>query len=199
LAGDTAISLMAGFAIFPIVFAEGLDPAGGANLMFLTLPIAFGALPFGDLVGAAFFLLLFVAALASAISLVEVVAAPLMRATGLSRHKAAFLIGLAAWIGGLPAMLSFNLWADVRPLAWLDGFAHLGLFDAVDGITSNLMLPACGLALSIFAGWMMPERLYEAELGRATRRLDMILRFLLRWVVPAVILLYVGLAQLAGI
>ena len=199
LAGDTAISLMAGFAIFPIVFAEGLDPAGGANLMFLTLPIAFGALPFGDLVGAAFFLLLFVAALASAISLVEVAAAPLMRATGISRPKAALLIGIAAWIGGLPAMLSFNLWSEVRPLAWLGGFGHLNLFDAVDGFTSNLLLPVCGLALSIFAGWMMPERMYEAELGRATRRLDLALRFLLRWVVPAVILAYVAAAQVARV
>jgi NSS family neurotransmitter:Na+ symporter len=199
LAGDTAISLMAGLAIFPIVFAEGLDPAGGANLMFLTLPIAFGAVPFGDLVGAAFFLLLFVAALASAISLVEVVAAPLMRAAHISRPKAALLIGIAAWIGGLPSMLSFNLWSEVRPLAWLDGFGHLNLFDAVDGFTSNLLLPVCGLALSIFAGWMMPERMYEAELGRATRRLDMTLRFLLRWVVPAVIVVYVVAAQVARI
>lgn len=197
LAGDTAISLMAGFAIFPIVFAEGLDPAGGANLMFLTLPIAFGALPFGDLVGAAFFLLLFVAALASAISLVEVVAAPLMRATGIGRPKAAILIGIAAWIGGLPSMLSFNLWSEVRPLAWLEGFGHLNLFDSIDGLTSNLLLPVCGLMLSIFAGWMMPERMYEAELGHATRRLDITLRFLLRWVVPAVILAYVAAAQVA--
>ena len=195
LAGDTAISLMAGIAIFPIVFAEGLDPAGGANLMFLTLPIAFGALPFGDLVGAAFFLLLFVAGLASAISLVEVVAAPLMRATGIDRPKAAILIGIAAWIGGLPAMLSFNLWSELRPLAWLG--LDLNVFDAVDGFTSNLLLPACGLALSIFAGWFMPERMYEAELGRAARRLDTALRFLLRWVAPGIILAYVVAAQVA--
>ncbi len=196
LAGDTAISLTAGIAIFPIVFAEGLDPAGGANLMFLTLPIAFGDLPFGDLVGAAFFLLLFVAGLASAISLVEVVAAPVMRWTGLSRPKAAILIGAAAWIGGLPSMLSFNLWAGVRPLAWL-GFGELNLFDAVDGITSNALLPLCGLALSIFAGWLLPERLYAAELGAAARRLTLALRLLLRWVAPAIIVAYVVAAQLA--
>lgn len=198
LAGDTAISLMAGIAIFPIVFAEGLDPAGGASLMFLSLPIAFGALPFGDLVGAAFFLLLFVAAFASAISPLEVVAAPLMRWTGLSRPKAALLVGGAAWLGGLPAMLSFNLWSEIRPLAWLgEGFDRFTVFDAVDGFTSNLLLPICGLALSVFAGWFLPEQLYDAELGRARRPLGQALRFLLRWVAPAIIATYVLAAQLA--
>ena len=195
LAGDTAISLMAGLAIFPIVFAEGLDPAEGANLMFLTLPIAFGALPYGDLVGAAFFLLLFVAALSSAISLLEVVTAPLMRVTRMSRPKAALLVGAAMWLAGLPVMLSFNLWADVRPLAWLDGFGGLNLFDAVDGLTSNVMLPVCGLALSIFVGWMVPAPLYEAELGRTAWRLHA-LRLLLRWVVPAMIVAYAAAGQL---
>ncbi len=195
LAGDTAISVMAGLAIFPIVFAEGLNPAEGANLMFLTLPLAFGALPFGDLVGAAFFLLLFVAALSSAISLLEVVAAPLIRVTRISRPKAALLVGAAMWLAGLPVMLSFNRWAEVRPLAWIEGFGDLGVFDAVDGLTSNVMLPLCGLALSIFVGWMVPTRLYEAELGRAAWRLG-VLRLLLRWVVPAMIVAYAAAGQL---
>jgi NSS family neurotransmitter:Na+ symporter len=196
LAGDSAISLMAGIAIFPIVFAEGLDPAGGANLMFLTLPIAFGALPFGSLVGAAFFLLLFIAALASAISLIEVVAAPLMRATGMGRPAAAALIGLAMWVCGLPAMLAFNRWAELRPFAWL-GLPELNLFDGVDGLTSNLMLPACGLALAIFTGWFVPERMFARELGGGAKGLTMTLRLLLRWVAPAVIIAYVAAAQLA--
>lgn len=195
LAGDTAISLMAGIAIFPIVFAEGLDPAGGANLMFVTLPIAFGDLPFGDLVGAAFFLLLFVAALASTISLFEVVAAPIIRATGIGRARISAAVAVAAWIGGLPSMLSFNLWSEARPLAALG--LDLGIFDTVDGIASNLLLPTCGLALSIFAGWLLPARIYEAELGRATRRLDVALRLLLRWVAPGIIVGYVLATQLA--
>jgi NSS family neurotransmitter:Na+ symporter len=196
LAGDTVISLLAGFAIFPIVFAEGLDPAGGAGLMFLTLPIAFGALPFGDLVGAAFFLLLFVAALASAISLIEVVVAPLMRATRMSRRGAAILTGAISWLLGLPSLLSFNLWAEVRPLGLL-GHPELTIFDAIDGFASNLLLPACGLALSLFAGWAMPARIYEAELGSFPRALSAALRLLLRWVVPGVIVAYVAAAQVA--
>jgi NSS family neurotransmitter:Na+ symporter len=181
LAGDTAISLLAGFAIFPIVFAEGLDPAGGASLMFLTLPLAFGALPFGDLVAASFFVLLFIAALASAISLIEVAVAPLIRATALSRRNAAILVGIGAWLLGLPSLLSFNLWAEVRL------FQELTIFDTVDGFASNLLLPASGLALSLFAGWCVPAPLYRTELARAPRIFSAPLRFLLRWVVPLIV------------
>jgi NSS family neurotransmitter:Na+ symporter len=165
--------------------------------MFLTLPLAFGALPFGDLVGAAFFLLLFIAALASAISLIEVVVAPLIRATGMRRRSAAILVGIGAWLLGLPSMLSFNLWAEVRPLAAFG--AALSIFDAVDGFASNLLLPACGLALSLFAGWCVPTSVYEAELARAPRVFSAPLRFLLRGVVPAVIVAYVASAQLLGL
>lgn len=188
LIGDTAISLMAGFAIFPIVFAEELDPAEGASLMFLTLPLAFGALPFGDIVGAAFFLLLFIAALASAISLMEVAVAPLMRSAKLSRRKAALIVGAGAWLLGLPSLLSFNLWAEVRLLAAM-GLGQLTIFDLMDSFASNLLLPACGLALSLFAGWHLSDRIYEAEL-LAQPRLARFLRILLRWVVPGVVVLY---------
>jgi len=191
--GDTAISLLAGFAIFPIVFAEGLDPAGGATLMFLTLPIAFGALPFGDLLGGCFFLLLFVAALASGISLIEVVVAPLVRRTGWSRARATVTVAATAWVLGLPAMLSFNLWAGVRPLG------AGTLFDLSDGLASNLLLPLCGLALSLFAGWRLPRAIYAAELTTARRGgtwLLPVLVVLLRWIVPGVIVAYTAAAHL---
>ena len=77
------------------------------------------------------------------------------------------------------------------------GFDNLNLFDAVDGITSNALLPLCGLALSVFAGWCLPASLYEAELSRAAQRLTSALRLLLRWVAPAIIVAYVIAAQLA--
>ena len=82
---DTAISLLAGLAVFPIVFAYGLDPASGAGLVFVTLPLAFAQMPFGTLAAFGFFVLLFVAALASAISMLELVVALLMQAV---RHAA---------------------------------------------------------------------------------------------------------------
>ncbi|MEX1107733.1 MAG: sodium-dependent transporter, partial [Dongiaceae bacterium] len=117
LTGDTAISIIAGMAIFPLVFRYGLDPAEGVGLMFVTLPIAFGRLPFGDVVATAFFLLLFVAALASALSLLELVVAPLHKRSGWSRPCTTVIAGIACWVAGLPSLLSFNLWSELRPLA----------------------------------------------------------------------------------
>jgi len=190
LVGDTAISFLAGLAIFPLVFAYHLDPAGGTNLMFLTLPIAFGQMPFGTLVGAAFFLCLVVAALASAISMLELVVAPVMRWTGWSRPRSAALLGALCWIAGLPVALSFNVWSDVQPLRALPGFESLGIYEAVDGLSSNLLLPLVGLLLSLFAGWLMQRPAFEREL-RWPPALLAALIVLLRWVAPAAIAAFV--------
>lgn len=187
IAGDTVISLLAGLAIFPLVFAAGLDPASGANLMFLNLPIAFGQLPFGDWVGLAFFALLFVAALASAISLLELLVAPLMRIVGSTRGKTAVVLGICCWVLGLPTVLSFNLWQDIRPLAFLPGYRDFGIFESIDAFASNLLLPICGLLVAGFAAWRLGLSDLASELnwqrGGATA-----LRILLRWVTPALIL-----------
>lgn len=190
LAGDTAISVLAGIAIFPLVFRYGLDPAEGVGLMFVTLPIAFGRLPFGDVVASAFFLLLFVAALASALSLLELVVAPLLRRSGWSRRRTAIVTGIACWIAGLPSLLSFNLWSEWRPLAALSGFAAYDMFELVDGLVSHVMLPAGGLLIALFVGWRLDPASIAAELGWRHVALRM-LRFLLRWVVPALILTFV--------
>jgi NSS family neurotransmitter:Na+ symporter len=188
LAGDTAISLLAAFAVLPIVFALGLDPAEGPALMFLTLPIAFARLPLGDLVAAAFFLALAAAAIASAVSMLELAVAPVMRRSGLSRPRATLLVALGCWMLGLPSMLSFNLWSEVHPLAALPGYAATGILDALDGIASNVMLPVSGLLLSLFAGHVMGARVLAAELGWRGRMVAT-LGLMLRWVVPALILL----------
>jgi NSS family neurotransmitter:Na+ symporter len=186
IAGDTAISLLAGLAIFPLVFAAGLDPASGANLMFLTLPIAFGQLPFGDWVGLAFFALLFVAALASAISLLELLVAPLMRMVGSPRWKTAVVLGICCWVLGLPTVLSFNLWQDLRPLDFLPGYQDAGIFDAIDAFASNLLLPVSGLLVAAFAAWRLGLADLIAELDWSRGR-AVALRILLRWVTPALI------------
>jgi NSS family neurotransmitter:Na+ symporter len=108
LLGDTAISLLSGFAVFPIVFANGLDPSSGPGLIFVTLPLAFARMPAGLPAAFAFYVLLLAAALASAISLLELVVAPLTRC-GWSRVRASLLSSLAAWVLGLATVLSFNL------------------------------------------------------------------------------------------
>jgi NSS family neurotransmitter:Na+ symporter len=185
--GDTAISFLAGFAVFPIVFADALDPASGPGLMFVTLPLAFSRMPFGAVAAAAFFLLLAVAALASAISMLEMPVAFLHRRLAWRRSVAAGVCAFGCWLIGIATVLSFNRWAGWFPLAFLPGFATATVFDVIDHLTSNLLLPICGLALAVFGGWVVPAALLGGELGLAPA-MTRVLRFLLRWVaLPGII------------
>lgn len=180
---DTAISFLAGIAVFPIVFAHGLDPAGGPGLVFVTLPLAFAQMPFGTLAAVAFFVLLFVAALASAISLLELVVAPLIRRCGLQRAPATALAAGVCFAAGIATVLSFNAWADWHPLAGLQGFERATAFDLLDYLTSNVLLPLGGLAIAVFAGWVVPASVLAEEL-RLGARAARALRILLRYVAP---------------
>lgn len=189
---DTAISLLAGFAVFPIVFAHGLDPASGPGLVFVTLPLAFANMPFGAVAAITFFLLLFVAALASAISLLEIVVAMLVRRLEWSRPRATWLSAAVCFAGGIPTALSFNRWSEWFPLGGIPGFEHATFFDLIDDLTSNVLLPAGGLAIALFAGWVMSGR----QLGDALALRPWtaaLLRVSLRYLVPAGIAL-AGLA-----
>jgi len=183
---DTAISLLAGFAVFPIVFAYGLDPASGPGLVFVTLPLAFAQMPFGTLAAFAFFVLLFVAALASAISMLELVVALLMRRFGLSRVPATAVAAGACFLVGIGTALSFNVWAHWHPLHSLPGLENATVFDLLDDLTSNILLPIGGLAIALFTGWAIPDRMLAEELGLGPRT-GRVLRALLRYVAPAAI------------
>jgi NSS family neurotransmitter:Na+ symporter len=187
VAADTAISILAGFTVFPIVFANGLDPASGPGLVFVTLPIAFVHMPFGTVAAAAFFALLFVAALASAISMLEVVVAMLSQRIGWTRPKMATVAATACFLGGIATVLSFNLMAGWYPLADIAGFRTATMFDLLDHTTSNLMLPIGGLAISLFAGWGIAESVIREEL-HLSRAMSAALRLVLRYLVPAAIL-----------
>jgi NSS family neurotransmitter:Na+ symporter len=180
---DTAISFLAGFAVFPIVFAHGLDPASGPGLIFVTLPLAFADMPFGAAAAVAFFVLMFVAALASAISLMELSVALLLQRPGWSRLRSTLLVAGACFAAGLPTVLSFNHWAQWRPVDWIPGFAHSTIFDLLDYLTSNMMLPVGGFAIALFAGWVMPVRTLIAELGLSSTGAA-VLGAMLRYVVP---------------
>jgi NSS family neurotransmitter:Na+ symporter len=184
VAADTVISLLAGFAVFPIVFANGLDPASGAGLVFVTLPLAFAAMPFGTLAAFAFFVLLFVAAFASAISLLELGTALLVHRYGWRRPAAASALAGACFAGGLATVLSFNLWSDWHPLAPLPAFARATVFDLLDDLTSNLMLPFSSFALSVLAGWVLPASLLAEELRLGPAGAARLL-WILRYVAPA--------------
>jgi NSS family neurotransmitter:Na+ symporter len=184
---DTTISFLSGLAVFPLVFAHGLDPASGPGLVFVTLPLAFARMPFGALAAVAFFVLLFVAALASAISLLELAAALLTHRAGWSRPRASWVPAAACFVAGIATVLSFNQWADWHPLALVPGLARATVFDLVDQLTSNVLLPVGGFALALFAGWALPGTLLAEELRLAPASAARLKR-VLRWVVPAGIL-----------
>jgi NSS family neurotransmitter:Na+ symporter len=188
LVGDTLISFLAGMAIFPIVFRAGLDPASGPGLMFISLPIGFARLPFGQLWALAFYILLFIAALASAISLLELVVAWLRQRLSISRIWASAIASAACWVTGFLTVFSFNHLKDWRPLRAVPSLGDANAYEGLDHLTSNLMLPLGGLLIAIFAGWVMPSSVLAAELG-VGQVAARVLQAALRYVVPAAIAL----------
>ncbi len=186
IVADTAISLLAGLAVFPIVFAYGLNPAGGPGLVFVTLPLAFAQMPFGTIAATGFFLLLFIAALASAISMLEIIVALLVAHRRWSRFQASVIAGIVCFGSGIGTVWSFNRWAVWFPLGAIDQFATATVFDLLDFFTSNVLLPLGGLALAVLTGWVLPARLLEEELSLTPARARM-LRNVLRYVVPLAI------------
>ncbi len=177
---DTAAALLAGMAIFPIVFAHGLEPAGGPGLIFVTLPIAFGQMPFGTLFGTLFFVMLSVAALTSAFSLIEPAIAWLTEKRGMSRLKACLLGGGGIWLLSLGTVFSFNIGAD-----WT--LAGKTFFEALDYLTSGWMLPLGALCMALFTAWVMKPEHTAEELGARKGVLRIWLR-LMRYLVPVIIL-----------
>jgi NSS family neurotransmitter:Na+ symporter len=177
---DTAIAMLAGLVIFPLVFANGLEPGEGPGLVFQTLPLALGQLPAGSFFSTLFFVLLSFAAWTSALGLMEPAVAWLVEHYGKTRSQAAIIIGVLIWGIGLGSVFSFNLLADTTFFAGT-------IFDNVDFLTSNIMLPLGGMIIAIFAGWVMCRNSSADELGGAgtTYRLW---RFLTRYVAPVGIL-----------
>lgn len=155
---DTLVALVAGMAIFPIVFANDLAPGAGPSLIFETLPVAFGHMTGGTFFGTLFFVLLLIAAWTSAISLVEPTVTMLIEKFNVTRRQAAFRTGLATWLLGFGAAFSFNLWSDVTILG-------MTFFDHLDFLTSNLMLPLGAIGMAIFAGWVMSKHMSREELN----------------------------------
>ena len=179
---DTVVAILAGLAIFPIVFGFGLAADAGPGLIFQTLPIAFGQMPGGIFFGTLFFLLLVFAAWTSSISLMEPAVAWMVENRGYSRIAAASLIGGIIWTLGIGTVLSFNLWSDITFLAGT-------LFDNVEYLTENIMLPLGGFLIAIFAGWVMSRASSAEELGLGTGVLYKCWLFFIRFVAPIAVIL----------
>ncbi len=184
---DTAVALLAGIVIFPLVFSHGLDPAGGPGLIFVTLPVAFGNMPGGHIVGILFFILLFFAAFSSVIGMLEPVVSWLEEHKAFSRPNMAILAGSCGWVLGIAALLSFNVWSDMKLLSFVPLLEGKGIFELLDFLVSNLMLPFNALLIAVFAGWIMSKKALLDELGLHNKVLIGYLRFILRYVAPVVI------------
>ncbi|MCH4563214.1 sodium-dependent transporter [Halomonas sp. EGI 63088] len=157
---DTVIALLAGLAIFPIVFANGLSAGEGPGLIFVTLPLAFGNMTGGTVLGLMFFLLLTFAALTSAISLLEPVVEFVEERTPLTRVMATLAGGVAVWALGIAALMSFNVW-NVPVLFGLN------VFDLLDTFTSKILLPLTGLGAIVFVAWCLERKSVADELNLA--------------------------------
>jgi len=183
---DTLVALLSGLAIFPIVFAFGLNPAAGPGLVFETVPLAFGHMPGGQFVGTLFFVLLAFAAITSAISLLEAPVAWLESKDGWSRKKAAWTGATMVWCLGLLPVLSLNHLADFYPLGFMG--VERNFFDFFDYLSNNLMLPLGGLLLAVFIGWVLPDRISQEELSvLAEHHWFKIWMFMLRYIITIVL------------
>ncbi|HIF11320.1 MAG TPA: sodium-dependent transporter [Sneathiellales bacterium] len=186
-AADTLVAVLAGLAIFPIVFAYGLEPGEGPGLIFVTLPIAFGQMPGGTFIGTLFFVLLAFAALTSSISLLEPTVSRLVEQRDWKRVPVTICAGVAAWLVGLGSVFSFNNWADFTPLGIFPTFANKTVFDLLDYLATNILLPLGGMLIAIFAGWLMAKKSTLDELGLTDGPVYRVWRFLVRFVSPVAV------------
>ena len=180
---DTGVAILAGIAIFPLVFANGLEPGSGPSLVFLTLPMAFGGMPGGSIVGMIFFLLLAFAALTSAIALMEAAVSLLQERLDLGRWRATLIVGGSLWALGWLTVLSFGSGAEWNVIAGKNPF------ELIDYLTATIMMPLGGALMALFAGWRMKRALFLGELGWSEGALFTVWLWLLRLVAPAAILI----------
>ena len=176
---DTGIALLAGLVIFPAVFHNGLDPAGGPGLIFQTLPVAFASMPGGHVVSVLFFLLLSVAAITSMVGLIEPLVHYVEERWQYTRHKSAlFVVGSIAGLSVFSA-LTYNLMSD---------FSIFGrdLNSLTDFVSNQILLPIGGMFIALFAGWFMDRALSREELN-VSPGVFAVWRILIRYVSPPAI------------
>jgi len=189
---DTMIALLAGLAIFPLVFANGLETGAGPGLIFHTLPIAFGHMAGGAFFGGMFFLLLVFAAWSSAISLIEPAIAWLVENKNVSRRRASVYAGFATWLLGLLTVFSFNIGSHLI----LFGKT---MFELLDYLTANIMLPLGGLAIAIFSGWIMSQNSTQEEFAIEYPIFYQLWRILIRYITPAaVVIVFLNVIGIVG-
>lgn len=180
---DTVVALIAGLAIFPIVFATpGLSASEGPGLIFVSLPVAFGAMPAGIVFGTVFFALLVLAGWGSTISLLEPGVAYVSERFKVSRPMANAMIAGSAWLLGIGSVLSFNAWQNVSVLLGMNVFGFL------DFLTQRIMLPLGGLLIALFVGHVVRRELLHHEMKPRSEMLFSTWLWLLKYLCPLALL-----------
>ena len=175
---DTLIAMLAGLAIFPIIFAFNLEPNSGPGLVFISMLSAFNQMQFGQIIGPLFFMLLSIAALSSSISLLEPGVAYLAEEDILSRKRSAQVISIFIWILGIGSALSFNIWSDFKLIS------DKNFLDSMDFIANQILLPLGGMLIAIFVGWFMKINFIRDELGATSKIVFILWRFFIRFIAP---------------
>jgi NSS family neurotransmitter:Na+ symporter len=183
------VALVAGLSIFPLVFTYGLAPTQGPGLIFVTLPVAFGRMPYGQVFGTALFLTLSFAAITATTVILETVVSVLQEYTRLPRRLLACLIAALIWLTGILTVLSFNRWSTVYPLRFIGIPSSKTPFELLDYLTSNIMMPAGGLLVALIAGWALSQEATCKELGMGSGLAYNLWRGLVRYVVPLAIVI----------
>lgn len=178
------VSLLATLMIFPLVFAYGMNPAGGPELVFGVLATVFAEMPAGRWVGTLFFVLLLLAAFTPSLAAFEPMVSWLHQHRVQSRRRAVALVAVAVWAVGLGTVLSFNRWATWFPLGFLPTFATKTFFDVFDYVASNLLLPLGALATSLLVGWRLRRDILAEELAEASPGAARLCIWLLRYACP---------------
>lgn len=189
---DTSVALISGLAIFPLVFATpGLNPNEGFSLVFQALPQIFGKIEGGTMVGVLFFSLLFIAAITSAVSLLEPMVGWLMKYKQYAREKATRIVGIATWFLGLGTIFSFSIWSNykltIAPKLGDTIFVLLEdqtIFSIINYASTNIMLPLGGALMAYFVGFVMKRDTVRAQLSDLPDGVFNVWYFVIRDVAP---------------
>jgi len=181
---DTFVALAAGIAIFPIVFSNpSIEVSAGPGLIFETLPVAFYSLPFGSFFSIIFFILVSIAALSSAISLLEPFTAWMEEKVFINRKFIVVILGILIWFLGLVSIFSFNIWSEIK-------LFNLNFLELLDYLTNNIMLPLGGFFVALFVGWILPINLINQSLAFGKFRVKLFYFFLKYISTSSIILIF---------
>ena len=189
ITADVGAALLAGLAVYSVVFAFELSADAGPGLIFVALPVAFGQMQLGTVFGVIFFGALLAAVIPTLISGYEEAVCWLIELNIGNRARMSVLYGILIWLGGLPAILSFNYWSGIYLFDFIPILKGKNIFELYEIVAIVFLIPVCGVAIAIFSGWLIPDKTCQSELGTMNSSLYALWKFLLKFVAPLCLLL----------